>query len=148
MVNVGPLTAEIGSGFWGTSANVTGFASWFHYCTDVAERRSTKLCTMFGGLLGGTLYIHFWGLLPLMEFCQVQNSLCIQVLHSPILAALLHGTQAVGVSQSLQRGTRNGIRELLQRVPPIFGRAAIALGISPHSSFCLLFAFNATYKYM
>jgi len=64
MVNVGPLTAEIGSGFWGTSANLMGFASWLHYCTDVAQWRSTKLCTMFGGLLGGTVYIHFWGLLP------------------------------------------------------------------------------------
>ena len=27
----------------------------------------------------GTLYIHSWGLLPLTEFCHVQNSLCIQV---------------------------------------------------------------------
>jgi len=38
----------------------------------------------------GTLHIHFPGLLPLREFCQVQNSLCVQVLHSSILAALLH----------------------------------------------------------
>jgi len=35
---------------------------------------------------------------------QVQNSLCVQVLSYPILAALLHGTPAVGVSQTLQRG--------------------------------------------
>jgi len=48
-----------------------------------------------------------------MEFCQVQNSLCVQVLCSPILTALLHGTRAVGISQTLQRGTRNGITELL-----------------------------------
>jgi len=27
----------------------------------------------------GTLYIHFWGFCPLTEFCQVQNSLCVQV---------------------------------------------------------------------
>jgi len=30
----------------------TGFASWLCYCSDVAQRRSTKLCTMFGHLLG------------------------------------------------------------------------------------------------
>jgi len=30
-----------------------------------------------------------------MEFCQVQNSLCVQVLPSHILAVLLHGTPAV-----------------------------------------------------
>ena len=45
-------------------------------------------------------YIHLRGLLPLTEFCQVQNSLCVQVLRCPILAALLHGTRAlVGTRQ-------------------------------------------------
>jgi len=58
------------------------------------------------------MYI-FGGTSRLMEFCQVQHSYCIQVLHSPILAALLHGTPVVYVSQSLQRVTRKGIRELL-----------------------------------
>jgi len=58
-------------------------------------------------------------------------------LRSRILAALLHGTPAVGVSQTLRRVTRNGITELSQRAPPIFGRAAITLGIDPHSSYFL-----------
>jgi len=49
---------------------------------------------------------------PLTEFCSLQNSLYVEVLHSIILAALLHGTPAAGVSQTLQRGTRNGITEL------------------------------------
>ena len=41
---------------------------------------------------------------------QNQNSFFVQVLLSPILAALLHGTRAVGVSQTLRRGifTRQG----------------------------------------
>ena len=51
-----------------------------------------------------------------------------------VLAALLHGTLVVGVSQTLRRGTRNGINELSQRARLIFGRAAITLGIGPHSS--------------
>ena len=84
----------------------------------------------------GTLYIHFRGLLPLSEFYPAQNSLYVQVLRSPILAALLHGTPAADVSQTLRRGTRNGITELSQRAS-IFGRAAITLGISPHSSFSI-----------
>jgi len=71
----------------------------------------------------------------LTEFCPVQNSLYFQVLLSRILAALLHGTPAAGISQTLWHGTRNGITKLLQRVPPIFGRAAITLGIGPHCSF-------------
>jgi len=45
-----------------------------------------------------TIYI-FEGSCLLTEYCQVQNSLCVQVLRSPILAALLHGTRAVGVNQ-------------------------------------------------
>ena len=42
-----------------------------------------------------------------------------------VLAALLHGTVVVGVSQLC------GVEE---RAPPIFGRAAITLGIGPHFS--------------
>jgi len=49
----------------------------------------------------GTLHIHFGGCCPLTEFCRLQNSLCVQVLHSPILAALLHGTRVAAVSQTL-----------------------------------------------
>jgi len=54
-------------------------------------------------------------------------------LRSPILAALLHGTPAAGVSQ-----TATWYKES-QRVPPIFGWAAITLGIGPHSSFFFFF---------
>jgi len=82
----------------------------------------------------GTLHKHFRGSCSLTEFFHMQNLLCIQVLHSPILAASLHSTPAAGISQTLWRGTRNGIMEFLQRAPPIFGRAAITLGIGPHSS--------------
>jgi len=64
----------------------------------------------------------------------MQNSLYVQVLRSHILAALLHGTPAAGVSQTLRRDQRNGIMKLSQRAPPIFDWAAITLGIGPHSS--------------
>jgi len=40
-----------------------------------------------------------------------------------VLAALLHGTPVLGVSQFC------GVE---QRAPPIFGRAAITFGIGPH----------------
>jgi len=52
-----------------------------------------------------TLYIHFWGSCRLAEFFQLQSSLCVQVLRSPILAALLHGTRAAAVSQTSWHGT-------------------------------------------
>jgi len=52
MVNFGPLMAEIGSLVWDTQQISTCFASWRHYCTDIAQWRSSKLCMMFGHLLG------------------------------------------------------------------------------------------------
>ena len=132
---LGPLTAEISLPVWGTQQISTGFASCLRNCIDVAHRRPTKLCTMFGRLLRWyTIYI-FGGSCPLAEFYPVQNSLYAQVLRSPILAALLHGTPAAAVSQTFPRGTRNVITELSQRTPPIslFGWAALTLGIGPHS---------------
>ena len=91
-----------------------------------------------------SIYI-FGGFCPLTEFRHVQNSLCVKVLRSRILAALLHGTPAAGVSQTLWRGTRNGITKLSQRAPPIFSWAAIKLGIIPHSSFllCMCYMYSA-----
>jgi len=76
------------------------------------------------------IYI-FGGSCPLTEFCPVQNSLYVQVLHCPILAALLctplqqrASAEVCGVVQGMES----------QRAPPtcIFGWAAIALGIGPH----------------
>jgi len=53
---------------------------------------------MFGRLLGWyTIYTFSGPLAP------------EGILRSPILAALLHGTPAAGVSQTLRCGTRNGI---------------------------------------
>jgi len=49
-----------------------------------------------------------------------------------VLAALVRGSQVVSISQTLQ---------VEQRVPPMFGRATIRLGIGPHSSF---FIFNVS----
>ena len=49
MVNFVLLVAEIGLLVWDIS---TGFASWQRYCSDVAQRKPTKLCTVFGPYLG------------------------------------------------------------------------------------------------
>jgi len=47
MVNFSPLTAETGWRIWGTQQISKGFVSWLRYCSDVAERTSTKICTIF-----------------------------------------------------------------------------------------------------
>jgi len=136
MVNFGPLTAEICSGVWGTPANFNGFRVLPSLLTaatslTVGQPNFARCLTVSWA---GTLYTHFRGFLPLTEFCRVQNSLYVQVLRSPILGGLLHGTRAAGVNQTLRRASRNEIMELPQTAPPISGRAAITLGIGPHSS--------------
>jgi len=139
MANFSPLTAESGLGVWGTPANFNGFrvlASLLQQ-RNSPEVNQTLHCLWLSPGLVHYIYI-FGGSCPLMEFCPLQNSLSVQVLRSPVLAALLHGTSSAGISQTLRRGTRNGIRELLQRAPPVFSRAAITFGIGPHSScFCI-----------
>jgi len=124
--------AEIGSGVWDTSANFQrlsrlGFVTAATLLTGGQPHFARCLRVSWAV----TLYIHFRRHLPLTEFCAVQNSLYVQVLRSPVLAALLHGTPTAGVSQTLRRGTRNGITEIYQRAPPLFG---ITLGIGPHCS--------------
>ena len=113
------------------------------------RRRSTEVNQTLHDVSPSRALVYYvcilWGSCPLTEFCRLQNSLCVQGLRSPKLAALLHGTRAVGVSQSLRRGARNEITELSQRAPPIFGRAAITLGIGPHSS-CWLISYVGTWR--
>jgi len=50
MANFGQLAAEIGLLVWGTLANFNGFkfVSWLWYCSDVSQRKPTKLCMIFG----------------------------------------------------------------------------------------------------
>ena len=129
---LGPLTAEICWRVWGTPANFKGFACWLRYCTDVAQRRSTKLRRMFGRLLGWyTIYTFLGALAPNVILPDAKFTLRPSLAFSCIGSIrLLHDTPAAGVSQT----ARNGITELSQTAPPIFGWAAITLGIGQHSS--------------
>ena len=87
----------------------------------------------------GTLYIHFRGLLPPDRILPVAKFTLRPSLASCVLLywqrCCMHGTPAAGDSQTLRRRTRNGITELWHMAPSIFGRAAITLGIDPHSSY-------------
>jgi len=86
----------------------TGFATCFVNAPTSFNGGQPNFARCLAISCAGTL--HFGGLLTLTEFCHVQNSLCVQVLRSPILAALLYGTRAVGVRKTLRRGifTRQG----------------------------------------
>jgi len=111
MVNFGSLMAEIGLRVWDNPANFNGFRV---LASLLQRRRSTEINQTLHDVWPSPGLVHctFRGFLPSNGILPVQKSLCFQVLHSPMLAALLHGTRAVGVSQTLRRGTRKGITEL------------------------------------
>ena len=139
MVNFGPLTAEICWRVRGTPANFNRFrvlASLLQ-CSALLARGQPNfarcLAISWAGRLPG-IYTFLGAVAPWRNFARCKIHFESQVLCSPTLAALLHGTPGAGISQNLQRGTRNGITELSQRVPPIFGWAAVTWGISPHYS--------------
>jgi len=103
MVNVG--TAEIDLGVWGTPANFNEF----HILAALLPRcRAMEVNQTLHDVWPSPEPVHyiyiFGGSWPLTEFCQVLTSLCIQVLRYHIMAALLHGTRAVGASQTLWHG--------------------------------------------
>jgi len=135
MVNFLPLAAGVVSLVWGTPANFNRFRV---LPSSLQRRRSPEANQTLHAVWPSPALLHyiyiFVGSCPLTEYCPVQNSVYVQVLRSLILAALLHSNPAASVSQTVRRGTRNGITELSQTAPPIFGRAAITLGIGPHSS--------------
>ena len=97
---LGPLTAETSWRVWGTQANFNGV----RVLASLLQRRrkSTKLCTMFGRLLGSwyTIYTFAGALAPYRNSARCKIHFCAQVLRSPVLAALLHGTGEVVVSQN------------------------------------------------
>ena len=87
MLNFGPLRLRSVRLFGAPQQISAGFASWLRYCSDIAHWRPTKFARCLAVSWATTPCIHFRELLPLTKFCQVQNSLCVRVLHSPILAA-------------------------------------------------------------
>jgi len=97
MANFGPLAAETGSRVWGTPANFNGFRV---LATLLQRRRSPEANQTLHYVWPSAALLHyiyiFGGSCRLTEFRHVQNSLCVQVLLSPILAALLHGTPSTG----------------------------------------------------
>jgi len=145
--NFGPLAAEIVS-FGEPQQISTGFCVLASlYCSDVTQRKPTKLCTMIDRLLGWyTIYTFSRAPAPWQNFA-LCKTLYVQVLRSPILTVLRARHSSSGRQVNFAAWyTRNGIRELSQRALPIFGWAAITLGIGPHSSYCMeMFIFQTPY---
>jgi len=89
MVNFGPLAAEINWWVCGTPAYLNGY----RVLASLLQRRcSTEVNRTLHDVwpsAGLVYYIYiFGGCCPLTEFYQVQNSLCVQVLRSPIFGSV------------------------------------------------------------
>jgi len=104
---LGQLAADICWRVSGTPGNFNGFCV---LALLLQRRRSAEANQTLHDVwpspgLRHNIYIYIFSGVsyPVMKFCQVQNSLCVKVLRSPILAVLLRGTRVVGVSQTLRR---------------------------------------------
>ena len=92
---------------WVTPANFNGFRV---LASLLQRRRSTEANQTLHDVWPSPGLVHYMYIFgnscPVTEFCRVHDSLCVQVLRSPLLAALLHGTLVVGVRQTaaLSRG--------------------------------------------
>jgi len=113
MANFNSLMAEISSGVWGTRANFNGF----HVLKTLLQRhRSAEANQTLHDVWPSPWLVHyiyryiFRGSCPLTEFCWVQNSLCVQVLHSPTAwyKELNYGTVAEGATYIRQGGHHVG----------------------------------------
>jgi len=95
-------TNEIGSLVWGTPATFNGFRVFVLQRLRSLEANQT-LHDVWPSP-GLVYYISPYNLLggscPITELCKVQNSLCVQILRSPVLAALLHCIMATLVPLS------------------------------------------------
>jgi len=102
----------------------TGFASWLRYCSDVTQWKPTKLHDVWPSP-GLVHYIHFRGFLP-------RNGILpgAKFTLRPSLVLSYVGSVTARHSSS-GRQPNCGVQ---QRAPPIFGMAAMTLGIGPHSS--------------
>ena len=115
-----------------------GFASWLRYCTDVSQRRSTKLCTMFGRLLRWyILYIQFLGLLspngilPGAKFT-LRPSFAFSYIGSITARHSGSGREPNFASWYKNRITKLSLLVIFKRTTYIPG-TAITLGIGAHS---------------
>jgi len=138
-VNFGALTAEIGWRVWGTPANFKGFrvlASLLH------RRRSTEVNQTLHGVWPSHGLVHyiyiFQSSCPLAELCQVQNSLCVQVLlYWQRYCTALEGCASAKLCGIVQGMELRNFRSSLFSTEgdTCIPRVAITLDIGPHSSY-------------
>jgi len=137
MVNFGPLTADIGSGVWGTPENFNGFRV---LASLLQRRHSPEANQTLHDLWSSPWLVHhiyiFGGSCPWRNFatCKIHFAYksCVFLYWHRYCMALQQWDQPKFVAWYKERNYRT-VAEA--PAPPIFGWAAITLGIGPHSSY-------------
>ena len=143
MLNFGPLTAEIGSGVWGTLTNFNGFRV---LASLVQRRRLTEVHQTLDDVRPSPGLVHYRGLL-LPDGILTGAKFTLR----PSLAFFYIGSVTVRHSSSGRQPkfaacyTSNGIAELLQRVPYLYSAGRPSRWASAH----ILVAFerNSQWKF-
>jgi len=117
MMNFGPLTEETDWQVWGTPANFKGvrvLASLLQWHRSAEVNQTLHNARCLAVCWAGILYIYFPGLLPTNGILPGAKFTLRQSLAFSCFGNITarHWSSAVGVSQTLRRGARNGIMEL------------------------------------
>jgi len=138
MANFGSLAAETCCRLCGTPTNFNGFCILASLLQRRRSSEANQTLRDVGPSPGLVHYIYLFG-----RFCPWRNftSCKIHFTFKSCVHLYCQRYSSSGVSQALQRGTRNGITELSQRAPPTFARVAVTLGIGPHSGLSCGFFF-------
>ena len=159
MVDFGPLTSEIRWRVWGTPANFNGFcvlASLLHrrFISVIAafvlkrfvklqptnqpaptslwlNRSQPKFARCLAISCTGILYMHFWGLLPFNRILPAAKF----TLHPSLAFSYIRSVTTRHSSSGRQPNFVAWYYGTFAEAPPIFGWAAITLGIGRHSSY-------------
>jgi len=145
MVSFGPLTAET---CWRVSGTPANFYQFRILALLLHRRRSIEVNKTLQDVWPSPGLVHYIyilgvlapnGILPATKFT-LHPSLAFSYIASIITAwHSISGRQPNFVARY-----KNGITELSQRAPPIFGWAAIALGTGPYSSYQIFLEFRFT----
>jgi len=125
--NFGPLTAEIGSGVWGTPANFNGFRV---LASLLQRRRSQEANQTLHDVLPSRGLVHY-KLYIFRGIAHSRNFARSKIQFASKFCVLLYWQRHCTTLQQRASAKHCGVEK---RAPPIFGRAAINLGIGPRSS--------------
>jgi len=132
MVNFSPLTAEIGSRVWGTTANFNGILA-----SLLQRRRSTEVNQTSHDVWPSPGLVHY---IFIFGNCCPQRNFSRCKIHFASKSCIFLYWQRY--CRALEQWVSAKLCGIQQRSPLISSRVAITFGIGPHSSFSWFWGFK------